>query len=176
MKQAAFAIPIILLGSIFIFGWRQAPQQTPPFGYIRSGELMAKATLAIKAREEIDRIKEEAKSQIRELEIQLSQDHESFLKEQANLDEATLTERMAALRDQEKNLVRFREAKWQSISRVEQEQMAPVLEIINSRLAEFAKKEALAMIWGTLSQGNILYAEEDLDVTAAAIEFVNAAP
>lgn len=176
MKKAVFAMLLVLLGAIFLVAFKHKPNQGPRLGYIRSGELMAKASIAVAARADIETSQKEAREQIKTLETQLAKAHDVFMQEQANLDATSREKRLLSLQEQEAELYRFREAKRKSLTKLEQEKMAPVLSIINSRVADFAKKEGLAMIWGTLAQGNILYGENEWDVTDAAVAFVNETP
>lgn len=45
---------------------------------------------------------------------------------------------------------------------------------INKYVSEFGKKHAYSLILGTKGEGNVMYAEERIDVSEQVIEFINA--
>lgn len=142
-------------------------------GFVKSGVLLEKAEISAEVRQKVQQEKEKIEGNIQSLEEKLTKGHEDFMQKQAGMDPAARKQRIEELAKEEEDLYRFRQAAMEGLQTKERELLEPVFNIINARIARFAKQEGYTMIWGTLNEGNILFGTEASDITEKVVAFVN---
>jgi len=141
-------------------------------GFVRSGDLLEKAVITAEATQKLTGEKDEMTKNLKELEEQMATGHEAFLKEQGSLSADEKKKRVGELAKLESDLNRYSVEIREKIAAREQEIMAPVLQILNARIAQYAKENGYTIIWGVMD-GNILYGDNAVDVTDEIISYVN---
>ncbi|MCB1049814.1 MAG: OmpH family outer membrane protein [Acidobacteria bacterium] len=143
-------------------------------GFVKSGVLMEKAEISAEARQKLQKEKEDVDANVKNLEENLTKAHEDFIAKQAEMKPEERKKQIETLSKQEEDLYRYRQAAMDQLQAKEKEIFEPVFNILNARIARFAKAEGYTIIWGTLSEGNILYGTEASDITDKVVAYVNA--
>ncbi len=154
---------------------RQAPAaQAPRLGFVRTGYLMEHAEIAAEAREKVKQEQQTVQDNLKKLQDELTTQHEQFLKEQEGLSVEKRKARIQELAKLEENLNRYRANSVNELGKKEQEIMGPTYQVLNTRIAAYAEREGYTLIWGTLSDGNILYGADAVDITEPLVTALNA--
>lgn len=154
---------------------RQTPAATPArLGFVRTGYLMEHTDIAKEAREKVKKEQQIVQENLKKLEEELTTQHEAFLKEQEGLSVDKRKTRIKELAQLEENLNRYRANSANELGKKEQEIMGPTFQVLNTRIATYAKREGYTLIWGTLSDGNILYGADSVDLTEPLVTALNA--
>jgi outer membrane protein len=85
--------------------------------------------------------------------------------------EKALTEEL--IRTREQQLTQYRQGVQQQAAREDQEITGRVVQEINAFLREYGEKNAYKIIFGATEVGNIVYAEEAIDLTEEVLEALN---
>ena len=172
MSILALILSACALGAVFYKSGDQNGSNVK-LGFVRSGVLLEKVEIAAEARKKLQEEQEEVKNNVGQLEKDLSDGHEKFMAEQASLNEEERKERIRTLAMKEEELNRYSNNALKKLNALEVERMQPVLQIINTRIATYARNEGFTLIWGTLTEGNILYGEKAVDITEDVIAYIN---
>ncbi len=92
-------------------------------------------------------------------------------KSQLSSKEDDLTKEL--LRTRQQQLTQYREGIRQKAAQEDQAMTAKVVQEINAFLKEYGKKHNYKIIFGATDVGNIVYAEEAIDLTAEVLEALN---
>ncbi len=134
-------------------------------GYVNSAILMEKHPLAMQAREELNGKLKEWNVNIKTLEMEIGSMNQAMINEAEKLSQKALEEKRHSLRQKQEEFMRYSQAIQEKAVKMEQELMQPVYDQINVSMKDFGSQKGYAMILGTLSGGNILYAEDAVDLT-----------
>lgn len=98
----------------------------------------------------------------------------SYQKNFPNLTDSEKLERKQLLSHQENNLRKYQAEIEKKIQSEEQQMMEGVLNQINSYVELYAKEYGLSIVFGTTTQGNILYGNQAMDITQDLLTKLNA--
>lgn len=170
-----FIIAVVaLVFSVMNYEAQKAPASgTVKLGFVRSGYVIDNLDITKEAREKLKQEQEKVGANLKQLEEKLAADHEAFLKEQEGLNRDDRLARIKSLSQQEEALNQYRANASVELGKKEQAVMGPAMEVVNARIAAFARREGYTLIWGTLSQGNILYGDPGNDITEAVVTALN---
>ncbi|CAM2010951.1 OmpH family outer membrane protein [Acanthopleuribacter pedis] len=171
MVLAVAALALVLLD-------RATPAAAPAvkIGFVRTGYAMDHLNLTKEARETFQKEQAMVNENLKQMEADLAAKHETFLKEQEALQRDARLNRIKELSKLEEELNQYRANASVELGKKERAIMGPVFEVVNSRIAAFARQEGYTMIWGTLSEGNILYGDPGHDITEAVVTALNEQP
>ena len=143
-------------------------------GYVNSTLLMERAIILAETKQKLVEKEDEIKNTTRQMEEKLDQ----FMGgEQEGLTKEEKQKRIQELYAMEMELKRYTSEARQQLADRERELMEPALRILNARIENFAKAKGYDLIWGTVpGGGNILFADNGIDITDQVIGFVNRQP
>jgi outer membrane protein len=151
----------------------QKAADSPKFAFVRTGLLMEQVEIAAKGREQLAEAEAEFNNNKKTLEEEMKTMHESFISTEKDLSKEEREARIRQLAEKEGELERYHFSTQRMMQQKEQEIMEPIINTINSRIAKYAEENNYGMIWGTLTQGNVLYGQPELDVTEDIIKYIN---
>ncbi len=165
---------ISLLLSLVAIGlvYKQEPQ-SQKIAFIKTGVLLEQVEMAANAKKKLSDEQQEVEANLKELESKLAEKHEAFIKEQAALSTEERKARMKELYEEEGKLERYKQAAIKKLQAREAELMEPVFQVINARIKTFAERNDYVMLWGTISDGNILHGDKAYDVTDDVVKYIN---
>lgn len=143
-------------------------------GYIDTALLMEKYPTAISAREQLNKKSEEWQKNTKTLESELTELNKEMIEKAATWSKSTLAEKQEDFKKKQGEYYRYSQAVSEKASKLEKELFQPVYDEVNIKIAEFANANGYEIILGTLSGGNILYANEATNLTIKFLDSVNA--
>jgi outer membrane protein len=141
-------------------------------GYIDSNVLMGQFPSALEAKEKLSKAQEEWGSNIKTLEEELNKLNKEFIEQNAKWNKKTIIEKKKVLEKKQGDYARYTRAIREKATKKEQELMAPVFDELNIYIKEFGEEKGYDIVFGTMSGGNILYAENATDLTVKFLDFV----
>jgi outer membrane protein len=161
----------LLIGLFYSFYFHLSPRQK--IVYVNTGKLlleyqgMKEAQAAFREKSALwqanaDTLTAEFEKAVQKYE---SQKHSLTAKE------TQLTE--ALLRSKQEQLVQYREAIQQKAAEEDKKLQEQVLSRINAFIKDYGKKQAYSIIMGATTMGNIVYAEEIMDITDEVVKGLN---
>ena len=145
---------------------------TGKVGYVNSNLMLENYPGAIAAREKLNAQMTEWQENIKTLEAELSQLSQELVDKGKKLDKKTLAEKNDALKKKQEDYLRYTRAIQEKAATLEQELMQPVFDEINVFITDYGEEEGYAIIFGTLSGGNILFAQDAADLTDEFLAYV----
>lgn len=146
----------------------------PKIGYAETSVLISEFSASAKARAEFEAAQKEWDKNLNLLNDSLMAAMENM---KANYDKAPAAERQRLRGHLEKrndDLQRYTNAVKRMSEEKERELMEPVIRKVNAFLDLWGRKNGYDMVLGTLTGGNILQADPDLNVTARVLKDLNA--
>ncbi len=140
--------------------------------YIESGKMMEKYPTAVKARAELTKKTDEWKKNISTLEAELTEMNKVMMEQGTQWDKQKLLNKQEEFNKKQQDYARYTRAISEKAQQKEQEIFTPVYNEINANLKKFGEKKGYSIIFGTLSGGNILYANDGEDITEEFINYV----
>ncbi len=173
MKVVSIISLIVSIAALALVLQKKAAEPTifKP-GFVRSGYLLEKAVITAEASQKLTAERDEISKNLKKLEDEMSAGHEAFIKDQETMSSDAKKKRVGELAKLEQDLNRYAVETREKIAAREQEIMAPVLQIINARISQFAKENGYTMIWG-VGDGNILYGDLAVDITEEVLTYIN---
>lgn len=144
----------------------------PKIGYINSSVLLEKYEGAVAARKQLDAEGEKWQANIKTLETELASLNKTFVEENAKWGKKARTEKQAELQKKQDEYVRYKRAVTEKAAKLEQELLQNVYAELNAQVESFGKRNGHQMILGTVAGGNILYAQQAVDLTEAFLAYV----
>lgn len=148
--------------------------QTPKIGYVDSSVLMEKYPTAIEAREKFDARMSEWNQNIKTLESEINKLNQEMVADAGKWKKNTLKEKKETLQKKQQDYVRYSRAIQEKAAKLEQELMQPVYAEINAYMKDFGDDAGYEMIFGTLAGGNILFAQDAVDLTKDFLAYAKA--
>jgi outer membrane protein len=96
-----------------------------------------------------------------------------YEQQRAQLTPDQITAREQELANRQGQLAQYREATTQKLTAERERLDVAVVNELNTFLKEYGKREGYSVILGATSSGNIVYADEAMDVTAAVVKELN---
>lgn len=141
--------------------------QNKKLGYINSAAILAEMPEVKQMQSNLEGFQAQLQKKGEQLitEYQQKQQEAMRRKELGELSPVQEEQILQELQEQEQQIYAFQAEMQQKLAEKEQQLLAPILEKINTAIQEVAKSEGYAYIFD-LSTGAILYADENLDLTA----------
>lgn len=142
-------------------------------GYVHSAEMLEKYPAAIAARGKLEKQVEQWQENINVLEAEINRFRENLKQQTAEFSATQLAVKNDTLRIKQENYLRYRQAVQDKKAQLDETLMAPVLAEINGHLNDFGEEYGYKIIFGTLSGGNILFAQDAVNLTDDFLAYVN---
>lgn len=168
LTYAAIFALVLSVGALSVAGYMWLSK--PDLAYIDSSRLMQTYDGAIAARQTLSERQEAWRSNIQVLQAEVGALSQSIM--QANLSPSALKAKRDSLSAKQEELARYQHAVSKKAEALQVELMQPVYDNLNAEIQRFGKAKGYDLIFGTVSGGNILYAEEASDVTDVFLEYV----
>ncbi len=141
--------------------------------YVNTNKLLLEYKGMKEAQASFEQLSASWKANIDTLSSELSRSAEKLEQERATLSakEVHLTEEL--LRTKQQQLVQYQQATEQKASQEDARLREQVLSKINAYIQEYGKQHNLSIIMGATEMGNIVYADEVMDVTDDIIQGLN---
>ena len=136
--------------------------------------MLANYPPAISARNEIGRQKNTWSEQVSTLQRELREASRQLSDTTRQRSSQTHIEEVNAVLARQQELARLTVVLEDKATQLEIDTMQPVLNALNTALTNFAARERLTLLFGTVAGGNILYAVPSLDKTDAFLQFLQA--
>ncbi|UTW61198.1 OmpH family outer membrane protein [bacterium SCSIO 12741] len=163
-KNLTLSVLAILALSFAIFSFTTKPG--PKIAYVRTQELMNQYHGMIEAREIY-------KNQDEAWKVEMEQAYRTFRTKAQQVDAAPGSLEEAQLKNEYEQL-RTREQEYKEKSQKLDDQLTQrVLDQVNGFIEEYAEDHSYQMVLGTTQAGNLLYGEEQLDITKDLINQLN---
>ena len=146
--------------------------ETPRIGFVNTAIMLEKYAGAIEAREKLNTEGDKWQVNIKTLETELSALNDAILKENDKWNKKTRQARQETFRKKQEEYARYKRAITEKAAKLEQELLQTVYDELNAYMEDFGKDSGHKMILGTVSGGNILYAQEATDLTEAFLAYV----
>lgn len=143
-------------------------------GYIDSARMLEKYKGATAAKEKYEKQTESWNQNLATLQTELTSLNQTMVKEAARISRKQLADKESEIKKKQQEYARYNAAINEKASKLESELMKPVLDELNAAIADFGKQKGQEIILGTLSGGNILYADHATDLTDEFLEYANA--
>lgn len=142
-------------------------------GYVHSAEMLEKYPAAIAAREKLEKQVAQWQENINVLEEEINRLREKLKQQSADFSPAQMAVKNDTLRMKQENYLRYRQAVQDKKTQLDETLMTPVLAEINGHLNDFGEEHGYKIIFGTLSGGNILFAQDAVNLTDEFLAYVN---
>ncbi|MBL1214651.1 MAG: OmpH family outer membrane protein [Ignavibacteriae bacterium] len=146
----------------------------PKVGYIDSSILMEKFPSAITARAELNTKAEEWQANTKTLEDELNMMNKEILEESPKWNKKTMAAKQDEFKKKQMEYARYSKAIQKKAAELENELFQPVFTELNNKIKEFGDNQGYEIIFGTLTGGNILFAEEGSNLTDDFLSYTGA--
>jgi outer membrane protein len=140
--------------------------------YVNSASLLQKYKGAIEANRTLEEESKKWGDNIQTLQAELDSLNFLFANQSESWSLTRKKDVATYARKREQDLNRYSQAVQQKAAARQQELLAPVLAEINNAVADYAREKGYAMVLGTID-GNIVYADNAVDITDAVLEKLN---
>lgn len=138
---------------------------TPRIGYVNSSVVMEQYPAAVAARNSLNAQLTSWGKNLKTLEGELKALNQGILAQEPTMDSRVLGEKQEEMKRKQQDYARYNRAVQEKAVQLEQSLMQPVYEEINAGMKSFGEKEGYAIIFGTVAGGNILFAQDAVDLT-----------
>lgn len=145
----------------------------PKIAYIRSSELIYSYQGMKEAQQLFQTKKSKNQANVDTVRIELERAFNQFSREISLLNEKEKNERRALLRAQEENYLRYAQSIKDAEKKDEMEMTEGVLNQVNSFVEIYSKEHGYNLVMGTTNSGNLLYADEAMDITNDVLKAIN---
>ncbi len=146
--------------------------KTSKIAYVDSSILMEKYPAAQKAREEMNKKSEEWRKNIQTLETELNELNQEMVQNASKWSRVTLQQKQEKMQQKQQEYARYSRAINEKAQQLQNELFQPVYTELNAKLSEYGKAKGYDIIFGTVSGGNIVYADKATDLTDKFLEYV----
>ncbi|MBI5216821.1 MAG: OmpH family outer membrane protein [Ignavibacteriae bacterium] len=150
-------------------------RKTTKVGYINTASLMEKYPAALKAREELNKKTEEWKKNLQTLETELTQLNQDLVQNAAKWKQDVLAQKQETMKKKQAEYAQYNRAISEKAAKTEAELFQPVYNDLNLKIADYGKHEGYDIILGTMSGGNILFAQDGVDLTQKFLDYTTGA-
>lgn len=172
MNKTVYSILII---AIVISGIALYKAMHPlKIAYIRSAELIYSYDGMKESQKLFQTKKESGQANVDTLRIELERAFSAYTKDVSSLSAKDKKERQELLQHQEQNYLQYAQAMKEKEKKDENEMTQAVLNQVNSFTEQYAKANGFDIVLGTTNSGNLLYANESMDITKVVLEALNA--
>jgi outer membrane protein len=169
ISWAAFlALAISILALVRPYLW-----PIPKIGYAETSALLQGYSEAIQARKTLEGIQKEWEDNLKVLNDSLLMALERMKKDYDTAPRAAKDSLRSDLDRRNQDFQRYSEAVKGKSQEKEQELMAPVIKRLNLFMEGWGERHGYDLILGTMSGGNLLQANHDINVTAAILKELN---
>ena len=171
MKQIGLVLVAIVLalGSIGLQFWKKPPK----IGYAETSVLLSEFSEAIQARKEFEAAQKEWDKNLKILNDSLMAGMETMKRDFDKASQAQKEAMKTTFQKRNDDLQRYTNAIKKKSMEKEKELMEPVIKKVNSYLDLWGKQHHYDLILGTMSGGNILQANANMNVTSEVLKDLN---
>ena len=145
---------------------------SPRLGYVNSSALMEKYPAAIAAREKIKKQTEEWQQNLKTLEQELGQLNQALLEKNSERNKAARKSQQEDFVKRQKEFLRYSRTVTEKAAQLERQLMQPILDELNRHMKAFGDEHGYDLIFGTVTGGNILYAQHAADLTEQVLTYI----
>jgi outer membrane protein len=164
---------ILFLNSVLLLFWNFSIERKTKVGFIRSGVVLEKFKGSQKAKETFQKESEEWNKNIKTLEDEFKKLEEEYLTNRNKLSGEEKKKKEELLGKKQQDYIRYAQAIRDKSAKRENELMEPVFKEINAFLEEYGKEHGYAIVFGTVTGGNIVYGANAIDLTDEIIKRLN---
>lgn len=144
----------------------------PKIAYVRSSELVEKFKGMQEAGDRYQKKLTSYQTNVEKLQLDLEKDIQDFKKASQQLSKIQKEKRMLRMREQEKQLIAYKNSLKQKALE-EEKIIAGAFNQINSLVEQYAKENGYDVILGTTQEGSLLYGNMALDITEDVLDYLN---
>ncbi|MES2730609.1 MAG: OmpH family outer membrane protein [Bacteroidota bacterium] len=148
-------------------------QTSPKIAYVRSAVVVDGFQGVKEVRAAFHQKESQWQSEIDTLSARLNQSVQQYSQESSRLSETEKEQRKLMLTNQQAELQKHQSAVQQKATEQEDKLLQGALNQINQYVKEYAEQQGYAMVLGTTQSGNILYANEAVDITDEVLKGLN---
>lgn len=142
-------------------------------GYVKNGELINGFKGMKEAKEIFDEKKTKWDMQLKSMESNYTSEVQKFYEDSATLSVSEIIERKVKIKSLEQEVYQFVNKMNQSNTEEDKKLTEGILNQINSFVSDYGKKNEYKIIFGTTSSGNLMYAEDNMDITEEILNVMN---
>lgn len=146
----------------------------PKIGYINLNNLLEKYDGAVRVTKEMQDQTQPLQAKLKALETELGKLNEEVTAMESSNNQVGLASKRATLAKKQEEWMRFRREISEKVSGLQQQLMQPILDELNGMMKDFGREKNYQLILGTGFGGNILYAQESVNLTDAFLLYANA--
>ena len=148
-------------------------RRVPRVGYVNTTVLLEKYQGFHSAREQLRKETDEAKKNVKTLEKEINELGQEIISKGEEWDEQTRKSKQYAISRKQDEYARYGRAAGERAAKLEKELTQPVFNELNSKITRFGKENGYDVILGTVAGGNILYAQDSVDLTEQFLTYVS---
>lgn len=164
---------IVSFCAVVLSIWTFCKEDVKVIRYVRSPDLVYQFEGMKAAQEKFQNQQTLRKSELDTLESDYRRSLSSYNKDYPTLTEKERGEREKLLQAQMRNYQDYQQRMTESSAAEEQEMLEGVLNQINSFAEQYAKAEGIDLIYGTTTDGSLLYGDPALDITDVLLDALN---
>lgn len=145
---------------------------SPKIGYIDSSKLLEQYPAAKKAREEFNSKSITWQENVKTLETELIKLNKELLENSNSWSKQFISERQEEIKKKQLEYNKYGKAISEKASELEKKLFEPIYTEINNKVNEFGSEKGYQIIFGTLAGGNILYGNNNNDLTSEFLTYV----
>lgn len=173
--------PFLFVGTLVTAGLMAASAttagaQTPKFGFINSGQIVAQAPGAAEARQSLEAEMQGYRTELDQLETQLDSLQTTYERQQASLSATARQQRQQELQQKFAAYQQRAAELQQTAQRREQELIAPLMQRIAGVIEQIRVEGSYTMIFDAAAGSVIVAADPALDLTEQVLARLRAAP
>ena len=165
-----------LLGLIAVYGAIMATvsfRRVSRVGYVNTNVLLEKYRGFQNAREQLRKETDEAKKNVKTLETEINELGQEIISRGNDWDEQTRKSKQDAISRKQDEYARYGRAAAERAAKLEKELTQPVFHELNTQIARYGKENGYDVILGTVAGGNILYAQDSVDLTERFLTYIS---
>jgi len=165
------AILLGVLCSICISLW--AKLSAPKIAYIKSAELVNEYIGMREAIEMFQNKQKEWKTNLITLQKELEKSIADYQRDSLNLSDEQRINRKVTILKLREDMIRYSNVVNEKAAEEDNKMTQGVLNQINSFVEKYSKQNGYSVIFGTTASGNLMYAEEYMDITDEVLDALN---
>ncbi len=173
MKQTFLTVLAVLLTVSVIYFWYDKTNAKDEIAYIELNTVIEKYQGMIDARSEFEAKSKTMRANVDTLVAEWEAELKAYEKERKSMSKKEIELKQELLRNKQQQINGYSEATEKKIQEEEQLSSQNVLNEINEFVMDFGKKSGYGFVIGANGTGNLLYANEDYNLTDAILEGLN---
>lgn len=172
-KSIIIAVVAVLIAASSLALMLLSPTRAPRIAYVRSSDVVEQFAGMKEAKLAYDEKVQGWVSVYDSLNSALEKELNEFERKEKSLSPAAKTDAQNKLEQKKNDLMRYMQNVDDKAKREEQKLIQGALNQINSFVEDYAKEKNFDMVFGTTTDGSILYGEKSMDITDEVIMELN---